>query len=244
MATQTQVHAKTSPCFFCKHDPCEEECPQCVLSPNGDAILPDDPTERDTLLEDIYRESVDFNWSHPGTAGEPCISQPFRGFPVGKFTERDFVEFIDKYHSKGYGWVYEHISPYDREKAEDFPPSYLGVVIIRTKYDGIDTATYTDKFILRLPRWMKTRDETAVLSFIKDVIQQFLNTENGNAAWKDTDEDFNWDDVKAYIPDDFLRSYGIFPVSEAKEHPMTDIMIFKVDQDESFDAPEEDVPLF
>ena len=42
--------------------------------------------------------------------GELVLDQPWRGFPVGEFTQDDWFYWVDRYHSKGVGWVYENIS--------------------------------------------------------------------------------------------------------------------------------------
>lgn len=41
------------------------------------------------------------------------LAQPFHGFPVGEFTQDDWFHWVDDHHSKGVGWVYENISPFD-----------------------------------------------------------------------------------------------------------------------------------
>lgn len=45
--------------------------------------------------------------------GELILAQPFHGFPVGEFTQDDWFHWVDDHHSKGVGWVYENISPFD-----------------------------------------------------------------------------------------------------------------------------------
>ena len=42
--------------------------------------------------------------------GPLVLDQPWRGFPVGEFTQDDLFYWVDAHHSKGVGWVYENIS--------------------------------------------------------------------------------------------------------------------------------------
>lgn len=42
--------------------------------------------------------------------GELILDQHWHGFPVGEFTQDDWFYWVDHYHSKGVGWVYENIS--------------------------------------------------------------------------------------------------------------------------------------
>lgn len=41
---------------------------------------------------------------------EMVLGQNWRGFPVGSFTQDDWFRWVDAFHSKGVGWVYENVS--------------------------------------------------------------------------------------------------------------------------------------
>lgn len=44
---------------------------------------------------------------------------------------------------------------------------------------------------------------------LRNAVKDYLATEEGKEAIKETCEDFNWGDVFTYIPEEFLEKYGI-----------------------------------
>lgn len=71
--------------------------------------------EMDEFIENLYREAVDICYVE-NPDGELVLDQKFHGFPVGDFTQDDWLHFLDDHHSKGVGWIYENINPYDAKK--------------------------------------------------------------------------------------------------------------------------------
>lgn len=95
----------TSPCYSCR----AESCKDCIHS-----VYASGRTFSDAEVENLWRENVDIAWDEDED-GDLVLGQPWRGFPVGEFTQDDWFYWIDDRHSKGVGWVYENISPYDFE---------------------------------------------------------------------------------------------------------------------------------
>lgn len=77
----------------------------------------------------------------------------------------------------------------------------------------VDSFKYDDKI---------TDPETALRSAVAD----FLTTDDGEKATKDTCNDFNWGDVLSYVPESFLNKHGIYTVYGSN------IIDIVVDQDE------------
>lgn len=99
-----------SPCSLCKHGECAR-CNNNVYTSNKfnvDNISP----KQDKDIENLWRECEDITFVEDKD-GNLVLGQPWRGFPVGVFTQDDWFYWVDDYHSKGAGWVYENISPYD-----------------------------------------------------------------------------------------------------------------------------------
>lgn len=110
-----------NPCCACKDD---EQCNGCFYQAYGkmyahyykgrsvDISDNDMAKNQDLFVEHLWRENVDIAWDEDEN-GELVLGQPWRGFPVGEFTQDDWFHWVDEHHSKGVGWVYENISPYD-----------------------------------------------------------------------------------------------------------------------------------
>lgn len=96
-----------SPCYVCNCKGCAE-CAYRVYGIRGaDVHILDD-----VFVENLWRECEDIAWAEDED-GELVLDQNWRNFPVGEFTQDDWFHWVDNHHSKGVGWVYENISPYD-----------------------------------------------------------------------------------------------------------------------------------
>lgn len=62
----------------------------------------------DKFVERLWRENTDIAWTE-NERGELVLDQNWRGFPVGNFTQDDWFLWVDEFHSKGVGWVYENV---------------------------------------------------------------------------------------------------------------------------------------
>mgnify|MGYP005755307061 FL=1 len=90
-----------SPCYACIDANCSK-CPhRSYANPNFKIT--------DKEIENIWRESADIVFIEDDD-GQLVLDQPWRGFPVGEFTQDDLFYWVDAHHSKGVGWVYENIS--------------------------------------------------------------------------------------------------------------------------------------
>lgn len=100
------------PCWSCR----KESCIGCKheLQRNWVDVKENFPpaAEMDEFIENLYREAVDICYME-NADGEQVLDQSFHGFPVGEFTQDDWLHFLDDHHSKGVGWIYENISPYE-----------------------------------------------------------------------------------------------------------------------------------
>lgn len=102
----------TSPCYSC----IQKSCIDCKheLMRDWAVIKKNIPEEnRDIFIENLYREITDIVFDPPADGTDQVLGQPFHGFPVGEFTQDDWLHFLDDHHSKGIGWIYENISPYE-----------------------------------------------------------------------------------------------------------------------------------
>ena len=89
-----------SPCYSCIDANCSK-CPhRSYANPNFKIT--------DKEIENIWRESADIVFIEDDD-GQLVLDQPWRGFPVGEFTMDDWFGWVDHYHSKGVGFVYENI---------------------------------------------------------------------------------------------------------------------------------------
>lgn len=97
-------------CYSCNCPDCEK-CEKKVYA-NNKWTANVFSHEQDIMVEHLWKENVDIAWDEDEN-GELILAQPFHGFPVGEFTHDDWFHWVDDHHSKGVGWVYENISPYD-----------------------------------------------------------------------------------------------------------------------------------
>ena len=89
------------PCFACQSCNCCGCHNRIFANPELDIT--------DTVVENRWKEIADIVFVED-SSGELVLDQPWRGFPVGEFTHDDWFYWVDAHHSKGIGWVYEHIS--------------------------------------------------------------------------------------------------------------------------------------
>lgn len=101
-----------SPCYSCHYPNCSI-CEEKVYA-ESKWLTNTFSHVQDIMVERLWRENVDIAWDEDEN-GEMVLAQPWRGFPVGEFTQDDWFRWVDNHHSKGVGWVYENISPYDFE---------------------------------------------------------------------------------------------------------------------------------
>lgn len=229
---------QTSPCLFCR-SPC---CTDCSNAFQNQQVLHDE--DRDEFLEQLYRESCDITWEKRETDREEVLAMPFRGFPVGKLLRKEFEAIIDVMHSKGFGWVYEHISPYSQKAVKDTSLPYYGLVITRMRINGFGTDIWHDKYVIQLPLGVNPNDTEAVARHVASIVDDWLCTEDGREAWEDTLHDFNWGDISNYIPDSYFQSRGIYNKTYLKEFPISGLITIIVEQDRVFNAPDNNTPMF
>ena len=89
-----------SPCYSCKNPKCKH-CENRVYGNPNFAIT-------DHIVEDLWREVTDIAFVE-NSDSEMVLDQPWRGFPVGEFSQDDLFLWVDEHHSKGVGFVYENI---------------------------------------------------------------------------------------------------------------------------------------
>lgn len=104
------MYKETNSCYSCRYSSCAN-CKEKIYT-NSKWIANVFSHEQDAMVEHLWKESVDIAWDEDEN-GELILAQPWRGFPVGEFTQNDWFYWVDDHHSKGVGWVYENISPYD-----------------------------------------------------------------------------------------------------------------------------------
>lgn len=115
-----------SPCYSCNDN---RSCKKCFYRVYGkeyakyfkgrhiDISNNEMAQNQDKFIESLWRECEDIAFIE-NEDGELVLDQPWRGFPVGEFTQDDWFRWVDDHHSKGVGWVFENISPYDNEEEE------------------------------------------------------------------------------------------------------------------------------
>ena len=90
----------TNPCYSCITGNCQA-CEHRIYA-NTKAEITDD------LIEMLWKELTDIAFVEDQDF-QFVLDQPWRGFPVGEFTMDDWFGWVDHYHSKGVGFVYENI---------------------------------------------------------------------------------------------------------------------------------------
>lgn len=86
--------------------------------------------------------------------------------------------------------------------------SVYAVTVIRQRIDGLDVETYVSRFLIDSHR-LPSPEELICEDYLRKIVGDFLDTEEGRCAYEDTCNDFNWGDVETYIPDEFFAAYGV-----------------------------------
>lgn len=104
------------PCWSCIEKSCKN-CP-CAVAESFDSTyftaqwmlkLRENKDDCDKFVERLWKENTDFAWVE-NERGELVLDQKWRGFPVGNFAQDEWFHWVDEFHSKGVGWVYENVS--------------------------------------------------------------------------------------------------------------------------------------
>lgn len=104
------------PCWSCIEKSCKN-CP-CAVAESFDSTyltaqwmlkLRENKDDCDKFVERLWKENTDFAWVE-NERGELVLDQKWRGFPVGNFIQDEWFHWVDEFHSKGVGWVYENVS--------------------------------------------------------------------------------------------------------------------------------------
>lgn len=90
------------------------------------------------------------------------------------------------------------------------------VSVIRQRMDGRDMELYHSCYLIDRSRVSEPSVETCE-KYLRKVVGDFLLTEAGKRAYKETHYDFNWGDVENEIPDCFLASYGVARYSDSSD---------------------------
>ena len=101
------------PCWSCIEKSCKN-CP-CAVAESFDSTyltaqwmlkLRENKDDCDKFVERLWKENTDFAWVE-NERGELVLDQKWR---VGNFTQDEWFHWVDEFHSKGVGWVYENVS--------------------------------------------------------------------------------------------------------------------------------------
>nr|DAP27484.1 MAG TPA: hypothetical protein [Caudoviricetes sp.]DAQ83638.1 MAG TPA: hypothetical protein [Caudoviricetes sp.] len=104
------------PCWSCIEKSCKN-CP-CAVAESFDSTyltaqwmlkLRENKDDCDKFVERLWKENTDFAWVE-NERGELVLDQKWRGFPVDNFTQDEWFHWVDEFHSKGVGWIYENVS--------------------------------------------------------------------------------------------------------------------------------------
>lgn len=104
--------------------------------------------------------------------------------------------------------------------------------IIRVRRDGTDTEVYSSTFLVESSADTEELKNDKLLCLIRGAVNDFLNTEDGQAALEDTCGDFNWGDIDMYIPSEFLARYGISMHIFGDAFECSGVCSYLVNQDE------------
>ena len=104
------------PCYSCIEKTCRN-CPCAVAEAYDDTYLDVQWMQKlswnkdacDKFVERLWKENTDIAWAE-NNCGELVLDQKWRGFPIGSFTQDDWFRWVDEFHSKGVGGVYENVS--------------------------------------------------------------------------------------------------------------------------------------
>ena len=109
-----------------------------------------------------------------------------------------------------------------------------GVAVIRQRCDGRNSEIYYSSFRIAQDR-LPEPSEAACEAYLRKVIYEYLQTEDGKQAYEKTCQDFNWGDVETEIPDDFFSAYGVTRYSSRHDNGQflcCGLVGILVDQDE------------
>ena len=67
---------------------------------------------------------------------------------------------------------------------------------------------------------------------IREVVREYLLTDEGAEDIKDSCEDYNWGDVLMTIPESFWNQYGIQTISDGDQITFSNPIVMVVNQDE------------
>ena len=99
---------RVSPCYSCNMPHCRI-CAHRIYAKTDFISSFNSKKTKDRFIENLWSECENIAFVE-NEDGELVLDQPWRGFPVGEFTQDDWFYWVDHYHSKGVGWVYENIS--------------------------------------------------------------------------------------------------------------------------------------
>lgn len=115
----------------------------------------------------------------------------------------------------------------------EVPNSVYAVSVVRQRQEGVETELYFSSYLIDKQQLPKADPEKCA-NLLRRIAYDFLKTEEGRAAYEETYEDFNWGDMETYIPDAFLKPYGVARCNGCI-YPCCDVISVLVDQDEVLD---------
>lgn len=127
----------------------------------------------------------------------------------------------------------EQTAPMPRMRQSSDCSAAYAVSVLRRRSCGLDTELYRSCFYIAQDR-LPSPSEDACAAFLRNIIRDFLKTEEGCCAYEETFEDFNWGDVDTYIPDEFWARNGVLTYSSSRKQTFfcCGIISILVDQDE------------
>ena len=127
----------------------------------------------------------------------------------------------------------EQTAPMPRMRQSSDCSAAYAVSVLRRRSCGLDTELYRSCFYIAQDR-LPSPSEDACAAFLRNIIRDFLKTEEGRCAYEETFEDFNWGDVDTYIPDEFWARNGVLTYSSSRKQTFfcCGIISILVDQDE------------
>lgn len=108
--------------------------------------------------------------------------------------------------------------------------SVYAVTVIRERKEGSGTEIYTSNYLVDKQR-LPEPSPKACADLLRKIATDFLKTEEGREAYKETCKDFNWGDMETYISDMFFVPYGVAR-RNGFAYPCCDEIDVLVNQDE------------
>lgn len=102
------------------------------------------------------------------------------------------------------------------------------VILIRER--DLEIKKWSDMFIIS--------DSSNPEQSFRDAIKDYLLTEEGSKAIKQSSENFNWGDAIMFVPERFWNKFGIKSISEGENRTISNPITITVEQDEVL-IPEE-----